>query len=191
MIAHSNKHSIHMGWRVVANANQEVCLGYGLGVARGGLLVDLCWFFFFFWLGQVHFNSFHAVGTCTCLFMQDQQFKEWYDFHIFFLSFFFSKKQGKSLSSSPDSSPCTSRLLRVLKEPQGAPHLYPLSVKPWFAYRAPHLGPTETVGQSQLGWAREVDSKSEERLWKWAIPGRNMEMGCNCTEKRRAFVKRA
>ena len=55
-----------------------------LRVARGGLLPDLSRGFLF-WGGGGWvkcFNSFHAVDTCMCLFMQDQQFKEWYDFPI-------------------------------------------------------------------------------------------------------------
>lgn len=58
-----------------------------LGVARGGLLPDLSRGFLSFFCGVGGgwvkcFNSFHAVDTGMCLFMQDQHFKEWYDFPI-------------------------------------------------------------------------------------------------------------
>lgn len=87
LIAHSNKHSTHMDWGVVADANQEVWLGDGLKVARGGLLAcRFVLFFVLFWLGQM-FQSL-SVSTCMCLFMQDQHYKEWYNFHILLLFFF-------------------------------------------------------------------------------------------------------
>lgn len=52
LIAHSNKHSTHMDWGVVADANQEVWLGDGLKVARGGLLACRCEFFCFVLVGS-------------------------------------------------------------------------------------------------------------------------------------------
>lgn len=157
-----------------------------LRVAREGLLADLRGVFFVCFGWVKCFNSFHAVGTSTCLFMQDQHFREWDDFYT--LALFFSVRSSlKIIWFFPLQQPVQSAegITRdsSSQSPVGQTFICLLG-----SY---YLDPTEMVGQSQLGWAREVDSKSEERFWKWAIPGRNMEMGCNCTEKRRAFVKKA
>lgn len=142
-----------MDWGVVADANQEVWRGDGLKVARGGLLAYGCGCFCFvlFWLGQMF--QFLSVGTCMCLYMQDQHYKEWYDFHILLL--FFSIRSNEKVSqdhlSLPFSPLAPAAYLRVPKEAQGTPHLYPQLVKPLFACHAPYLGPTETVGLSQRG----------------------------------------
>lgn len=151
LIAHSNKHRVHIDWGVVAGAHQEVWFGNGVGVARGGLLAGLCGVFLFcFWMGQ----TFRFLSCCWYMYVQVRgrsTFQRMVRFLHAFLFFPVRRSKEKVSRDHLVLLPLPpAAYLEGSKSPKGL-LISSQSGETLFAYCTSYLGPTETVSQSQLG----------------------------------------
>ena len=141
LIAHSNKHSIHMEWGVVAGVNQGVWFGNGVGVARGGLLAGLCGVFLFcFWMGQ----TLRFLSCCWYMYVQVRgrsTVQRMVGFSHAFL--FFPIRRSNEKVSQDHLVPLPlppAACLKGCKSPKGL-LISSQSGEPLFAYCTSYLGP--------------------------------------------------